>query len=163
MLIPWLSQELERRQWDQRQLAQLAELDPAVVEATLADDLAADFHFCYGVARALEKQPERLLHMAGLLSDSGLMLAIQLANNQMSQNELYRLLPQVSVDERRLILRCAELSRNRSLAYQVIKPRPHEFNRKERRQDRIRFATIIVGLTLVMFVSTIVIGFICAR
>jgi len=148
MLIHWLSQELKQRNWDIALLATRAKLDPAHVEAVLNRIQPPDFLFCYHVAESMDKQPERLLNMAGLLSDPGLQLALQLdKKGARAHLDLYHLRAQLSLDERRLILQCAQQRGASSPIYNLLKPMPQEFNQRERTQDRLRFALLIILLT----------------
>lgn len=160
-IITWLAHEQDKRGWDAAELAKQADLTPAVVAKVLASQQPSDFEFCYGVAQALGKQPERLLNMAGLLSNLGLKLANELAwSKDLSIEYVRRIASQLSVDERRLIVGCADRQGVATPIYNEIRPRPDEFNRDERRQDRIRFTLSVLILVLILTSVSLVLGLI---
>jgi len=63
----WLTQELERRKWSQRELARQADISRAFVNRVLSGDISASVNFCYKVAQALNEAPEKVLRLAGIL------------------------------------------------------------------------------------------------
>lgn len=157
----WLAQEIERRGWTAADLAGRADLDQAAVEAVINKRSTPDFEFCYRTAQALEKQPERVLHLAGLLSETGLKLALSLTSNQtLSSPKIRALAAQLSTEERRLILTCISRQGRSSPFYSELRLSPGEFNQEERTQDRIRFAILIVILVLLLIGLSLGIGMI---
>lgn len=159
-MMTWLRQESKQRGWNLADFAERAKLPPERLEATLSGQQPPDFEFCYGVADALGKQAERLLHMAGLLSNPALKLANDLAYKEVSPEYVHRLVQSVSVEERRLIVACAERRGKLDPLYNEIRPRPDEFNAQERRQDRIRFAAMILILLLILTGVSVAFGLI---
>ena len=160
-VITWLNQEMSRRSWDALDLARQAELSPIVVQDILSGQEVPDFEFCYGVALALDKQPARVLNMAGLLSDAGLKLANDLARSQaLSGEAIRRAAWQLPVEERRLIVACADRQGIATPLYDELRPRPDEFNPQERRQDRLRFMLTVLFLLLTLIGVSIAVGLI---
>jgi transcriptional regulator with XRE-family HTH domain len=157
----WLTQEIERRGWTPADLARRASLDQAAVEAILNKQSPPDFDFCYRTAQALEKQPERVLHLAGLLSETGLKLALSLTSNQtLPSPKIRAMADQLSAEERRLILACISRQDRSSSFYTELRLSPGEFNKEERTQDRIRFAILVVILVLLLIGLSLGIGII---
>lgn len=159
-LITWLEPELKRRGWQVGELARQADLDPTFVEAVLSQRQPPDFEFCYGVAQALDKQPERVLHMAGLLSAMGLKVAMALAMDKtVPSRELRAAAGQLPADERRLLLACISRQGRSRPVYNEIRLAPGEFNQEERTQDRIRFALLVAILVLLLVGISLGLGF----
>jgi hypothetical protein len=145
---------MKNRGWDVSALAAQAGLTGDTIETLLSGDRAPDVVCCYRLAGALGKQPERLLHMSGQLSEAGLDLALKLARHDtLDERAVFTARRRLSLDERRLILHCAQLRGDTHPLQYALRPAPHEFNRQERRQDRIRFALLIGG-----FVGLIIAG-----
>ena len=154
MFAGWLKQEMKNRGWDAPTLAAQTGLAGEMIETLLSGDQVPDVVCCYRLAEALDKQPERLLHMSGQLSEAGLDLALKLARrDDLDERVVFAARRRLSLDERRLILRCAQLRGDIHPLQYALRPAPHEFNRQERRQDRIRFALLIGG-----FVGLIIAG-----
>ncbi len=158
-VITWLNQEISRRGWDTLDLARQAGLSPTVVQNILSGQETADFEFCYGVALALDKQPARIFNMAGLLSDAGLKLANELARSSaLSVETIRRAARQLPVEERRLIVACADRQGIATPLYNELRPRPDEFTPQERRQDRLQFMMTVLVLLLVLMGISLAIG-----
>lgn len=157
----WLTQEIERRGWTTADLADRADLDRAAIEAILNKQSPPDFEFCYRIAQALEKQPERVLHLAGLLSETGLKLALSLtSSNAPPSPQIRAMAAQLSTEERRLLLACISRQDRSSPFYSELRLSPAEFNQAERTQDRIRFAILVVILVLLLIGLSLGIGMI---
>lgn len=69
-LRAWLSEELERRHWSQRELARRTGFNHSFVSKTLAGDRSPSKDFCLKVAQALGEAPEKLFRLAGILPPS---------------------------------------------------------------------------------------------
>lgn len=69
-LRAWLSQELERRNWSQRELARRTGFNHSFVSKTLAGDRSPSNEFCLKVAQVLGEAPEKLFRLAGILPPS---------------------------------------------------------------------------------------------
>jgi len=67
----WLSGELDRRKWSQRELARQAGLSQSFVTKVLAGKTPPSVNFCHKVAQALGEPPEKLLRLAGILPTLG--------------------------------------------------------------------------------------------
>ena len=165
MLTTWLMQEMNKKGWDTNELAQQSGLNTTTLEATFNGDRRPDFEFCFRVADVLEKQPERLLNMAGLLSDTALSHALRLSRaDSMSRvvpnREVYNIRRELSLEERRLIIQCARRRGSKDPIYTLLQAAPHEFNSQERRQDRIRFALWVVLLVFIAIGGSILLGLI---
>lgn len=66
----WLTQELDRRKWSQRELARQADISQAFVNRVLSGDASPSVNFCNKVAQALGEAPEKVLRLAGILPTS---------------------------------------------------------------------------------------------
>lgn len=66
-LRAWLSKELEKRHWSQRELARQSGISQPLVSQTLSGDVPPSADFCIKVAQALGEAPEKVLRMAGIL------------------------------------------------------------------------------------------------
>ena len=66
-LIVWLSAELEKRHWSQRELARQSGISQALVWQVLAGDVTPSADFCIKVAQGLNEPPEKLLRLAQIL------------------------------------------------------------------------------------------------
>ena len=130
-------------------------------EFTQQATVLANYRQLVQVAETLNKQPERLLNMAGLLSNTALNLSLQLASSRaLSRTKLYEIRRQLTLDERRLILQCAERRGEINARYNALKPLPSEFNKAERRQDRIRFSLLILAFVLLLVACTAIASFV---
>ncbi len=65
--ITWLIEELEKRGWSNSKLARNAGLVPSTISMVISGQNRPGFEFCVGIARALNKPPEQILRLAGLL------------------------------------------------------------------------------------------------
>ena len=158
-LVMWLRQEIDRRGWTSADLTSKAQLNLSEVEAILDGQIEPDLAFCCGVAQALEKQPARILHLAGHLSDTGLKLALELASGrEFAPGAVWQATRQLSSDERRALLACVQRQPDLKRYYNEIRILPHEFNKSERTQDRYRFAVIIISLVLLITVISVIVG-----
>lgn len=63
----WLIEEIYRRGWSFRELAQRASLSPSTVSKVVNGDVLPGWEFCFKVARALALPPEIVFRKAGLL------------------------------------------------------------------------------------------------
>lgn len=66
-LRAWIIQEIKKRNWSRRQLAQKTGLSQSLVQKTLKGERNPSSTFCIKVAEALEEPPEKLLRMARVL------------------------------------------------------------------------------------------------
>lgn len=161
MLTTWLKQEMHQRNWDTSALARQSGLDTSIIEAIFNGHRMPDFEFCFRMADTLDKQPERLLNMAGLLSDAALSHAVRLSRaDAMSNREVYNIRRELSLEERRLIIQCARRLGSKDPIYNLLQAAPHEFNKQERRQDRIRFMLWVVLLVFIVIGGSILLGLI---
>ncbi|MEM7033941.1 MAG: hypothetical protein AAF629_30655 [Chloroflexota bacterium] len=158
MLIQWLHKELARHDWDHHTLARKIQLDQTFVKAILSHQMSPDIDFCLKVADVFNKQPERLLNMAGILSDQAFEFSHLMARGQLSISDIYRYSSIISIEERRLILLCAEQQGTLLNSHRLIRPTPQEFNTAERKQDRIRFAFIILTITGLCFAMPLILA-----
>ncbi|MEM7344118.1 MAG: helix-turn-helix transcriptional regulator [Chloroflexota bacterium] len=156
----WLKQQLKQRGWTVNSLVEKTGLTPTTVTEILKDEEKPDFDACYRIAEALDKQPERLLHMAGLLSPEGLKLALAMSADRISTSRDIRYLVQrVSIDERRLIMSCRERQGALNpIHFNEIRPTPQEFNWEERTQDRIRFAKLMGTMLFILIGVGLAVG-----
>ena len=65
----WLSEELKRRRWSQRELARQADISQAFMNRVLSGNAKPSVNFCLKVAQVLDVSPVYLLQLAGLLPD----------------------------------------------------------------------------------------------
>lgn len=66
----WLSAELEKRHWSQRELARQSGISQALIWQVLSGDVPTSADFCIKVAQALDEPPDKLLRLAGILPAS---------------------------------------------------------------------------------------------
>lgn len=69
-LRAWLSGELERRKWSQRELARQAGVSQTFISQVLSGDAHPSVPFCHKIAAALGEAPEKVLRLAGILPTS---------------------------------------------------------------------------------------------
>jgi transcriptional regulator with XRE-family HTH domain len=86
----WLSEELNRRGWSQRELARQIGVSHSFVSKTLSGERSPSANFCNKIAQALDVAPETVLRLAGILppaspgqpsDDSTLQELVELARN----------------------------------------------------------------------------------
>ena len=65
----WLSEELKRRGWSQRELARQTGISQGFVNRVLSGDAKPSVNFCLKVARVLDVSPVYVLQLAGILPD----------------------------------------------------------------------------------------------
>ncbi len=65
--VTWLIQQINVREWGNSELARRAQLAPSTVSMVLSRQKRPGLNFCVGIARALNKPPEQILRLAGLL------------------------------------------------------------------------------------------------
>lgn len=63
----WLQRELNKRGWDQAELARRGDITAAHISRIVSGLRQPGPDFCKGVARALRVPPERVFRLAGLL------------------------------------------------------------------------------------------------
>ncbi|GIK37602.1 MAG: hypothetical protein BroJett011_14350 [Chloroflexota bacterium] len=63
----WLSEELKRRGWSQREAARRAGLSQASVAKPISGERKASAEICVKLALALGESPEKVLRLAGIL------------------------------------------------------------------------------------------------
>lgn len=100
-LRTWLSEELDRRKWSQRELARQADISQAFVNRVLSGDLSPSINFCNKVAQALGEPPEKLLRLAGILPTS------PASEDEQLIREVLDILKNMSPDQRKELLRYA--------------------------------------------------------
>ncbi len=65
--VTWLIQQINALEWGNSELARRAQLAPSTVSMVLSRQKRPGLNFCVGIARALNKPPEQILRLAGLL------------------------------------------------------------------------------------------------
>jgi transcriptional regulator with XRE-family HTH domain len=66
-LAEWLADEVRARRWSYSELARQAGLSPAGISQVMSGRNNPGLQFCFGVARALDEPPEKVLRLAGFL------------------------------------------------------------------------------------------------
>lgn len=66
-LNTWLNEEIERRGWTYSELARRARISTGTLSNIMAGRNRPGLDFCVGISRALDKPPEKVLRLAGLL------------------------------------------------------------------------------------------------
>lgn len=67
-LINWITGELDRRSWSQRELARRAGIDVSGISTVLSEQRAPTFDFCEAIAKPLDCDPVEVFRIAGLIS-----------------------------------------------------------------------------------------------
>lgn len=65
--VTWLTGEIDRRGWNNSELARRAGLVPSAISQVISGTRKPGFEFCIKVARPLDMTPEEVLRRAGLL------------------------------------------------------------------------------------------------
>jgi transcriptional regulator with XRE-family HTH domain len=63
----WLSRELEKRRWSQRELARQSGISQPLISQTMSGEVSPSAEFCIKIAQALDESPEIVLRLAGIL------------------------------------------------------------------------------------------------
>jgi transcriptional regulator with XRE-family HTH domain len=66
----WLSAQLDRRGWNNKELAQRSGMSPAAVSQVMTGRQKPGVEFCLGVSDALKEPPTKIFRLAGLLPES---------------------------------------------------------------------------------------------
>ena len=66
-LKAWLTKELKKRHWSQRELARQSGVSQPLVSQMLSGERLPSADFCVKVAHALSEPPEKVLRLAGIL------------------------------------------------------------------------------------------------
>ena len=101
--VTWLSNEMEERGWNNSELARRAGLVPSAVSQVIAGNRGTGPEFCRSVARALHLPPELVFRKAGLLPP------LPGPEEDVTFGELLDVVRNLSVEERVLVLKFAEL------------------------------------------------------
>lgn len=96
----WLSNELARRGLSHRQFAKQALIAHSLISRVISGETKATADFCIKIANALGESPERLLRLAGYLPP-----AVAAPDNDPTLQTLFNLLPGLSPDQRKEVLR----------------------------------------------------------
>lgn len=67
-LNKWIIEQLEEREWSQRELGRQSGLTGATVSNVLAGHTQPTWDFCAAIARAFGQPPEKVFRLAGLLT-----------------------------------------------------------------------------------------------
>lgn len=85
----WITQERDKRQWNDSELAARAEISQSNLSLIMSGQRNITYDFCLGIAKAFRVRPERVLSLAGLLPpDVGTM--DQLTEEEAEILRLYR-------------------------------------------------------------------------
>jgi transcriptional regulator with XRE-family HTH domain len=63
----WITQERDKRQWNDSELAARAEISQSNLSLIMSGQRNITYDFCLGIAKAFRVRPERVLSLAGLL------------------------------------------------------------------------------------------------
>ena len=66
-MLKFINDELNVREWSQRELARRANVSHTLVSNVLSSKMPPSWDFCAGVAKAFGKRPEDIFILAGLL------------------------------------------------------------------------------------------------
>jgi transcriptional regulator with XRE-family HTH domain len=103
--IDWLNLELERRNWSYRELGRRASLSSGAISKVMTEAALPGWELCKRVAQALDKPPEQIFRLAGLLppvpEKNARLQEANLLFNQLSDQEQEFMLVQI----RALLLR----------------------------------------------------------
>ncbi len=155
----WLDLERQQRDWLVADLAREAGVSSTIIRAVLNGESDPDFRFCYGVSQALNKQPERVLNIAGLLSDVGLKVALDVRRDPPPE-DLRQRIHQLPIEDRRLIAACLAEEPTNPGAPNPLWIMPNEFTKQERTQDRFRFATMVLSLMMIVVILSVFVGWV---
>lgn len=93
----WLSKELKKRHWSQRELARRSGISQTVISQTLSGDVNPSADFCIKVAQAFGEAPEKMLRLAEILPP--------INDDDPALKEIIDTLHNMSPDQRKEILR----------------------------------------------------------
>lgn len=68
-LTVWLTEELEKRRWSQRELSRQSGISYPLISQVLAGDVPPSADFCIKISLPLGVAPEMVLRLAGILPD----------------------------------------------------------------------------------------------